>query len=521
MEDKQQKVVPVDFSQGIKEITKLMDAPSKEDIQLVTRAFNFAQKAHINHFRFSSEPYFVHLYETAKNLAKLGMDATSISAGLLHDVIEDAHATAEEVEKEFGSEILFLIEGVTKLGKLKYRGAERHIESLRKLFVATSQDLRVLIIKLTDRLHNMQTLQHVPKEKQKRIALETLEIYAPLAYRLGIRTLNRELEDLAFKYVHPEDYKKVKKIIKDAVKDAEERLQKFLNNIKKELAKAGMRNFKTDYRVKGRYSLYKKLERKKDIANIHDILAVRIIVTNEADCYKVLGILHAEWRPLLGRIKDFIAVPKPNGYRSLHTTVFTGDGTVVEIQIRTEDMHREAQYGVAAHISYKEGFLQKTLNPNLMWIWHLLPSPRKFFGSKAAATDNTSVKKFSNIPQWIKLMAEAQEKTTKPEEFMDGLKGDFFEHRIFVFTPKGDVIDLPTKSSPIDFAYAVHSDIGNHISGVKVNNKMVSLDTSLHNGDVVEIITKESSKPTHKWLELAKTTLARRHIRNALNIRNK
>ncbi|MDO8492339.1 MAG: RelA/SpoT family protein [bacterium] len=521
MEETKQKIIPTDFTGDVQEIIKLMDSSSKEDAELVTRAYNFAKEAHKNQKRFSGEPYFLHLHETAKNLAKLGMDATSISAGLLHDVIEDAHATPLEVEKTFGAEILFLIEGVTKLGKLKYRGAERHIESLRKLFVATAQDLRVLIIKLTDRLHNMQTLQYVRKEKQKRIALETLEIYAPLAYRLGIRTLNRKLEDLAFEYVYPEEYKKVKKIIKDTVKDAEERLTKFVNNIKKELAKVGERNFRTDYRVKGLYSLYKKLERKKDIANIHDILAIRIILPNEADCYRVLGILHGAWRPLPGRIKDFIAFPKPNGYRSLHTTVFTGDGSVVELQIRTEDMHREAQYGVAAHISYKEGFMQKTLNPNLLWIWHLLPSPRKFFGNKTTATDNALAKKFSDIPQWIKLMAEAQEKTSKPEEYMEGLKGDFFEHRIFVFTPKGDVMDLPTKSSPIDFAYAVHSDIGDHISGVKVNGKMVSLDTSLHNGDIVEIITKESSRPTQKWLDLAKTTLAKRHIRNNLNLRNK
>lgn len=517
-----QDVATADFSKGVGEIIKIMDAPSKEEVDLVTKAFKFAEKAHAGHMRFSGEPYFVHLYETAKNLASLGMDATSIAAGLLHDVVEDAQAGVLEVEKEFGPEILFLIEGVTKLGKLKYRGAERHTESLRKLFVATSQDLRVLIIKLTDRLHNMQTLQHVPKEKQKRIALETLEIYAPLAYRLGMRKLNRELEDLAFEYVFPEEFKKVKRIIRDTVKDADDRLTKFLNNIKKDLAKSGMRNFKTDYRIKGLYSLYRKLDRKKDIVNVHDVLAIRIILPNEADCYKVLGLLHAAWRPLPGRIKDYIAFPKPNGYRSLHTTVFTGDGTVVEMQIRTEIMHREAEYGIAAHISYKEGFLAKTLNPNLLWIRRLLPSPRRFFGPKnVPATNLTSKKDFSNIPQWIKLLAEAQTKTGDPDEFMDSLKSDFFEHRVFIFTPKGDVIDLPAKSSTIDFAYAVHSDIGDHISGAKVNNKLVSLDTLLHNGDIVEIITKEKSKPSQKWLDIAKTTLARRHIRNYLNLHAK
>jgi len=506
----------------VKEIIKLMDSPSKEEADLVTKAYTFAEKAHLSQLRYSGEPYFVHLVETAKNLARLGMDATSIAAGLLHDVIEDAHASSEEVEKEFGPEILFLIDGVTKLGKLKYRGAERHTESLRKLFVATSQDLRVLIIKLTDRLHNMQTLEYVPKEKQKRIALETLEIYAPLAYRLGMRKLNRELEDLAFEYVHPEEFKKVKQIIKDTVKDADERLNKFLNNIKKGLAKAGMRNFKTDYRVKGLYSLYKKLDRKKEIANVHDVLAIRIILPNESDCYKVLGILHATWRPLPGRIKDYIAFPKPNGYRSLHTTVFTGDGAIVEMQIRTELMHREAEYGIAAHISYKEGFIAKNINPNLLWIKRLLPSPRRFFGSKNIPATNLIPKKdFTNIPQWIKLLAEAQTKNSGPDEFMDSLKSDFFEHRVFVFTPKGDVIDLAAHSSTIDFAYAVHSDIGDHVSGAKVNSKLVSLDTELRNGDIVEIITKEKSKPTAKWLDIAKTTLARRHIRNYLNLHSK
>jgi (p)ppGpp synthase/HD superfamily hydrolase len=329
------------------------------------------------------------------------------------------------------------------------------------------------------------------------------------------------LEDLAFKYVYPAEHESVNKIIGETVTYAEDRLTKFLNNIKKELAKAGFRNFKTDYRIKGLYSLYKKLDRKKDIANIFDILAIRIIVPTESDCYKVLGILHGSWRPLPGRIKDFIAFPKPNGYRSLHTTVFTGDGAIVEMQIRTEEMHREAEYGVAAHISYKEGFGEKKLNPNLMWIARLLPSKKTLFGWRTDKSNTSDVikKDLSNIPQWIKLLAESHTHDSNADEYLDGLKDDFFQHRIFVFTPKGDVIDLPIECTTIDFAYAVHSDIGDHISGAKINGKMVSLDTDLKNGDIVEITTKESCKPSRKWLTMAKTTLAKRHIRNALNVK--
>ncbi len=497
----------------IKEIISLMNSPSKEEIDLVTKAFEFAKEAHKDHKRYSGEPYFLHLFETAKNLARLSMDATSIAAGLLHDVIEDAHASQEKVGVEFGPEILFLIEGVTKLGKLKYHGAERHTESLRKLFVATSQDIRVIIIKLVERLHNMQTLQHVPEHKQKRIAEETLYIYAPLAHRLGMRRLNRELEDLAFCYVFPEDYKKTVKILKETIKGAEDKLEKFLNNIKSELARNSVRNFKTDYRVKGIYSLFQKLSRKREIANVHDILAIRVIVPTESDCYKVLGILHGEWQPLPGRIKDFMSFPKPNGYRSLHTTLFTGDKSIVEVQIRTEEMHREAEFGIAAHLSYKEGYKGKSINPNLLWVMRLLPNRPKIFGGKS---DDVSKKDALTIPEWIQQLGEAQHIDKEGEDLIENLKTDFFAHRVFVFTPKGDVMDLPRESSPIDFAYAVHSDIGNHVSAAKVNSKLVSLDTELHNGDIVEIIVNKKSKPNKKWLDITKTTMAKRHIRNAI-----
>ena len=492
----------------VNEIIKRMDGPSRSDTELVKKAFTFAENAHKSHVRYSGEPYFIHLFETAKNLAELGMGAPTIVAGLLHDSIEDVEVKDETIEKEFGPEILFLIQGVTKLGRLKYRGAKRHTESLRKLFVAMSQDIRVLIIKLTDRLHNMKTLEFVPVAKQKRIALETLEIYAPLAYRLGMRKLNRELEDLAFPYVCPKEYKDVQDLLKKRGKETENKLQKILNHIKTEFAKEGITKFKSDYRMKGLYSLYKKLLRKEmDIEKIYDLSAIRIVVPTVADCYKALGVIHALWRPLPGRIKDYIAFPKPNGYRSIHTTVFTGDGGIVEIQIRTEEMQREAEYGIASHLFYKEPGT-RSKNANIEWILNLL-RPIKIGARK------TDTEKFIDVPHWVKHLAEA-ELSNEPDEYIENLKSDFFGHRVFVFTPQGDVVDLPIESSPIDFAYAIHSDIGNHIAGVKVNGKLVSIDTKLQNGDIVEILTKEKSKPTSKWLDLVKTTEARRHIKSFL-----
>lgn len=504
-------------SNGVKDIISIMsETPSPKDRELIEKAFVFAQDIHKNSKRLSGEPFLCHPIETAKTLAKIGMGPRTIIAGLLHDALEDTKATEEEIREKFGEEILFLVQGVTKLGQLKYRGVERHIGSLQKLFVATSQDIRVLIIKLADRLHNMETLEHLRPDKQKRIAIETLEIYAPLAYRLGIRSLNRGLEDLAFKYVHPKEHDDVRELLKQKSENTVKRLEKTNKSIKKALAKENLTDVKTDCRVKGLYSLFRKLQRKDwDIEKIYDIAAIRLVVPTVADCYKALGILHGTWRPLPNRIKDYIAFTKPNGYQSLHTTIFTGDGTIVEVQIRTPRMHREAEYGIASHFVYKEGLQKKGFNPNLYWLRQLLP--KKEGGTPVDV--KKSLSEPINVPQWIKQLVETQQNISEPQEFIKNLKADFFEHRIFVFTPKGDVVDLPVDSSPIDFAYAVHSDIGNHISGTKVNGKMVSLDTKLGNGDIVEIQTKESSKPTQKWQDIAKTTLARRHIR--LQLQNK
>jgi len=510
-------------SSAVKEITALMNNPQEEDVELITHAYDFAKEVHKDHKRNSGEPYLNHLVETAETLADLGMGPKTIAAGLLHDSIEDVDVKPEDIEKEFGSDILHLVEGVTKLGTLKYRGLSRHTESLRKLFVASAQDVRVVIIKLADRLHNMETLEHVPEHKRRRIALETLDIYAPVAYRLGIGKLKGELEDLAFPHVYQEEYEKVTKLLKQKSKENLKHLGKVNKSLKKELGKQGITNFETHFRIKHLYSLFRKLERKDgDIEKIHDISALRIIVPTVSDCYKILGVIHGSWRPLPGKIKDYIAFPKPNGYKSLHTTIFTGDGGIVEIQIRTREMHNEAEYGIASHVSYKAGHENvKKDGTNLVWIRSLLPSIsdlKKQWEKK----DNKEKKEVGgtfttpSAPEWIKEIAQAQEDSSKSKEFLDTLKTDFFKHRIFVFTPQGDVVDLPIDSSPIDFAYAIHSDIGDHLSGAKVNRKLTSLDTKLKNGDIVEIITKASASPKQKWIDLSTTTLAHRHIRSAL-----
>lgn len=494
-----------------KKIVETMDAPTREEKLLVEKAYLFAEDAHKDHKRKSGEPYFVHLTHTAQILAEYGMGATTIAAGLLHDSLEDADVTEETIEKEFGKEILFLVEGVTKLGRLRYQGTDRHNESLRKLFVAMSQDIRVLMIKLADRLHNMRTLAHIPKEKQKRIATETLEIYAPIAYRLGIRRLSRELEDLSFPFVYPKEWGDVEGLIKQKHEQNEESLEKFLKSVKKALAKEGITQVRTEYRVKGLFSLHKKMQiKKKHAEEIHDVLALRIIVKETNDCYRILGIIHATWRPLPGKIKDYIAFPKPNGYQALHTTVFTGDGNIVEVQIKTEEMYQHSEYGIASHISYKDGN-RKQVPESLQWIEHLLPKNAHTETSKKIGAQT-----LEDIPRWIQDLVEHHTHEGDHEKFREGLRSDFFEHRIFVFSPRGDVVDLPVESTPVDFAYSIHSDIGNHMWGSRVNGKLVSLDTKLHNGDIVEIITKPSAKPNVKWLEFAKTTMTKRHIRSAL-----
>jgi len=468
---------------NVKEILDLINGINKKDQELIIKAYNFAEKAHKDQKRMSGDSYFVHVFETAKTLAKLGMDAKTISAGLLHDVLEDTKTKEEELKKEFGEDIVFLVNGVTKLGTLKYRGHERHVESLRKFFIAMANDLRVVIIKFADRLHNLHTLQFVKEDKRKRIALESIEVYAPLANRLGMGKLKGEIEDLAFPYVYPKEYAQIEEIVKEKEHLYKKYLTEVREELEKELEKNKVKFVKIDYRIKYKYSLYKKLlNYDMDISKVYDIVALRVVVKNIEDCYRVLGIVHSIWRPLPGRIKDYIAVPKPNGYRSLHTTIFTGSGGIAEIQIRTEEMHREAAYGIAAHFAYKENYNKKIKDDKL-----------KF--------------------EWIEELKDLKNVENKPEKFIEHLKTDFFNDRIFIFTPKGDVVDLPKNSSPIDFAYAIHSDVGNHIASAKVNGKISQIFSPLKNGDFVEIINKKDSHPSSKWLEYTKTTIAKKHIK--------
>lgn len=507
----------------VKDIVGKMKNPSPEDSALIEKAYAFAQSVHKLDKRYSGEPYFVHPAATAKILAELGMDAPTIAAGLLHDAIEDGKSSDKQIKEDFGPEVLFLVEGVTKLGRHKYRGAERHAESLRRLLVATSADIRVLIIKLADRYHNMLTISHVPLEKQRRIALETLEIYAPLADRLGMGRMKRELEDFAFPIIDPDAYGHAVEVRKLKTKETEQGLVRVQKELRRDLARKNIKNFRTEIRMKGYWSLHQKLKRKRDdITEIHDVAALRIIVQNIDDCYSVLGIIHAKYRPLPGEFKDYIAFPKPNGYQSLHTTVLTQDAGVVEIQIRTEEMHKHAQFGIASHMSYKHLGKQASRGAfevlSFSWIRDLVPTLLNLTKKPAEQEELKRAPKNDQTPRWLSELAEVHTSLAESKEFVHSLKEDFFSHRVFVFTPKGDVIDLPVHSTAIDFAYAIHSDLGNHMQGAKVNNKMVAFDTVLGNGDIVEILTRDSAHPTMKWLDMARTSLARKHIRAALGV---
>lgn len=497
------------------ELAALVQSAKKNEVELIQKAYTFAQEAHKEQKRFSGEPYFNHVIETSMYLAQLGMDATVVAAGLLHDTMEDTGVSAETLEEQFGIDVRQLVEGVTKLGHVKYQGLQRHAESLRKLFAATSQDVRVMIIKLMDRLNNVRTLQHVPRpEKRERIALETLEIYAPIAHRLGMTKTAHDLEEAAFPHAYPQEYEKIHAVFKEAGGEDTHKIEKIQQDIKRKLAEYGLKGFRTESRIKSLYSFWRKLKRKEnDPSKVLDIWAVRIIVQSVADCYTVLGIVHAEWTPLPGRIKDFIAFPKPNGYKAIHTTIHTGDGGILEVQIRTEDMHREAMYGIASHFAYKETTIEdSTTGGGLKWLKQFFPFRLTSEGTKSNETLYTG----NTAPAWVKNLASLQ-KEAKTETYLKEIKNDFFSERIFVFTPGGDVIDIPIGATAIDFAYAVHSEVGSHMSGAKINGKLQSIETELKNGDIVEIVTSTKSRPTRKWLDNAKTTMARKHIRAYLS----
>lgn len=461
---------------------------------LLRRAYDFSEKAHKGQKRKSGEAYFNHCVKTAEQLTEWKLDEATIAAGLLHDVVENTDYTLEDVRQEFGEDIAHLVEGVTKLGTIKYRGEKEQVENLRKLILAMAEDLRVIFIKLADRLHNMKTLRALASATQKRIALETAEIYAPIAYRLGMQRLSGELEDLAFPYIYPDEYKWLLENVKGRYEEREAHLKRIQPVVEKALREADIKVVGMDFRAKRYTSLYKKLLRyEMDLDKIYDLVAFRIVVNSVEDCYATLGVVHNLWTPLPGRVKDYIAMPKPNGYRSLHTTIICTEGKIVEFQIRTAEMHHEVETGIAAHWAYLESKGTK----NYL---------RRHKGPTVSAGEVA----------WVEQLRAWQKQFTDPQEFIDSLKIDFLKDRIFAITPKGRVIDLPQNATPVDFAYHIHSDIGNQCIGAKVNGKIVPLNYELYSGDVVEIVTQKNKKPSPSWLEFVKTATARGHIREAL-----
>jgi guanosine-3',5'-bis(diphosphate) 3'-pyrophosphohydrolase len=457
---------------------------SEHDYQCVVYALEFAEKAHEGQNRLSGELYITHPIETAIILLELGMDPSTVISAILHDVLEDTKVSEGELKQKFGEQILNLVIGVTKISKIRYTSEkEAQAENIRKLFFAMAQDIRVLLIKLADRLHNMRTLNFLSEEKQQRIALETLEIYAPLAGRLGISNIKSEMEDLCMKYLYPKEFEE----LANAIELKREERMGFVNKIASDI-EAQLKELNIKGEVKGRpkhfYSIYKKMKNNdKTLDQIYDLIAVRVIVETVSDCYTMLGLIHSIWRPIPGRFKDYIAMPKPNMYQSLHTTVVTNFGTTFEIQIRTYEMNNIAEYGIAAHWMYKEGGKQ----------------------------DENYAGKLS----WVKEMMEVQADLKDSVEFMETLKLDVLSNDIYVFSPKGDVFNLPKGSNCIDFAYAVHTAVGNKCVGAKINNKIVPLNTPLNNGDIVEILTQANSKgPSRDWLKIAKTASTKAKIRS-------
>lgn len=451
------------------------------DLDLVRLAYDFAAAAHEGQKRASGEPYINHSLGTAVTLAQMKLDLPIILAGLFHDIPEDTDVTLAEIEKNFGRDIAAMVEGITKLGKLKYRGVERYLENLRKMFVAMAKDVRVILIKFADRLNNLESLDFLPPNKRLRIALESLEIYAPIANRLGMGEMKGQLEDLSFKYINPKEYKFTVDLVQQKYDERKKSLQQIKTRTEQELKAMGIKVISFHGRVKHLYSLYKKfLRHEQDITKIYDLVALRLVMEDLADCYATLGVIHKLWKPMPARIKDYIAQPKPNGYQSIHTTVFCLEGEIVEFQIRTLKMHEEAEFGIAAHWRYDE---------------------------KGAAIPPRQL-------SWVKELAAMQEKIFKSLKDVDALKIDIFQNRIFAFTPKGDVLDLPENATPVDFAYAIHTDLGNQCVGARLNGHMASLDQTIKSGDMVEIIIDKNRRgPSIDWLKFVKTSLARDRVK--------
>jgi guanosine-3',5'-bis(diphosphate) 3'-pyrophosphohydrolase len=457
-----------------------------DDLEIIKKAYDYSLKVHSGQSRASGEPYLVHPLEVALVLTEMKMDPVAVAAGLLHDSVEDTSVTIVDIRKEFGEQVAHIVEGVTKISKIDFATREeQQAENLRKMMLAMVDDIRVILIKLADRLHNMRTLEHLEPERQQKIAKETLEIYAPIAHRLGMGKIRGELEDLGFRYIDPIAYDQVKEAVESHRKVGEAFLVRVEGVVRDKLKEAGI-TAKVESRTKRYYSIHKKLVRQGiNVNQVYDLYAMRVITRSVQDCYAVLGIIHNVWRPVPGRIKDFIAMPRPNFYQSLHTSVITEDGTPFEVQIRTEEMHKMAEDGIAAHWKYKDGAV--------------------------SAQDEQRL-------AWLRQVVEWQRDVSDPNEFLSTLKVDLYPEEVYTFTPKGKVVVLPRDSTPIDFAYSVHTEVGHSCVGAKVNGRMVPLRHKLHSGDIVEILTQPGHKPSRDWLAIVKSSRSRNKIKHWLNI---
>ncbi|PYX39523.1 MAG: GTP pyrophosphokinase [Acidobacteria bacterium] len=470
-----------------RELMRLLSANRpNDDLGIVEKAYEFSQKNHAGQLRASGQPYVMHPLEVSCVLAEMKMDPVAIAAGLLHDSVEDTSVTIVDIRKEFGEQVAHIVEGVTKIGRIDFSSREeQQAENLRKMMLAMVDDIRVVLIKLADRLHNMRTLEHLPPERQQKIAKETLDIYAPIAHRLGMGKIRGELEDLGFRYTDPIAYEQVREAVEAKRKQGEQFLARVEHVLSDKLKEAGI-TATVESRIKRLYSVHKKLVRQRIMVDqVYDLFAMRVITRSVQDCYAVLGIIHNVWRPVPGRIKDFIAMPRPNFYQSLHTSVITEDGTPFEMQIRTEEMHKMAEEGIAAHWKYKDG--------------------------PVSAQDEQRL-------AWLRQVVEWQRDVSDPSEFLSTLKIDLYPEEVYTFTPKGKVVVVPRDSTPIDFAYSIHTEVGHSCVGAKVNGRMVPLRYKLHSGDIVEILTQPGHKPSRDWLAVVKSSRARNKIKHWLNV---
>jgi GTP diphosphokinase / guanosine-3',5'-bis(diphosphate) 3'-diphosphatase len=465
---------------------RMQDNRPQDDLSIIKKAYDYSLKHHEGQSRASGEPYLVHPLEVALVLAEMKMDPVAVAAGLLHDSVEDTSVTIVDIRKEFGEQVAHIVEGVTKISKIDFATREeQQAENLRKMMLAMVDDIRVVLIKLADRLHNMRTLEHLDPERQRKIAEETLEIYAPIAHRLGMGKIRGELEDLGFRFLDPVGYEQVEKSVNARRKQGEAFLEKTQKIIVDKLKEAGIQA-RVESRIKRLFSIHKKLQKQRiSVDQVYDLCAMRVITRSLQDCYAVLGIIHNLWRPVPGRIKDFIAMPRPNFYQSLHTSVITEDGTPFEIQIRTEEMHKMAEEGIAAHWKYKDG--------------------------PVSAQDEQRL-------AWLRQVVEWQRDVSDPNEFLSTLKVDLYPEEVYTFTPKGKVVVLPRDATPIDFAYTIHTEVGHTCVGAKVNGRMVPLRHKLHSGDIVEILTQPGHKPSRDWLALVKSSRSRNKIKHWLNV---